>query len=192
MLQQIHMHTHNIHTQHIHTPLTSANDTESSKQVWVPIWKGPQLYHENLRITRAFPPMISTNIVKKLYTAALHDMLPEIHGRPIHTVINSWRQWQDTTVRKRYQIQINRVEHCVLPYQLLYTAANNSTGSLPRLLLLSVLAFQQFILASSIPWHDDARYCAPTPPTESSSSRLCSWSAHASVALVTSRSKFRG
>ena len=40
---------------------------------YVPMWKGPRLFHENARIICVFLPVISMDTVKKFYVAALHD-----------------------------------------------------------------------------------------------------------------------
>ena len=42
-----------------------------------PVWKGPWLYHKNVRIICVFPPMISMYTVKKFYAVALFWLLAQ-------------------------------------------------------------------------------------------------------------------
>ena len=97
----------------IESILSGAHDT-------TPVWKGPQLYHENAWITADYP-RISTSDIRGYSQEILCSSSPwhtaEIRGCTIHTVINSWRRWQARTARKQYLISADRAAHCVLRYE---------------------------------------------------------------------------
>ena len=115
------------------------------------------------QIIRTFSHRISTNTVKKFYTAALCDTQRRFAGVQL-TVINSWRRWQARTIRKWYLIAANRAAHCVLQYQS-HHAANNSTGSLPAHSSLTISPSLSAIHTSSgkvLQCSDHTLYSVPT------------------------------
>ena len=72
-----------------------------------PVWKSPRLYHETAQITTDYKCISAYDIgghSQEILRSSSVWHAAEIHVcvRKLHTVINSWRWWQDKTVKKLY------------------------------------------------------------------------------------------